>query len=58
MSSFQSLSDGSAAIMGDVRWEFVQDAEVWLLVVADVGDKEDFLASAKGQAWLRLKVYF
>ncbi len=58
LSSFQSLSDGSAAIMGDVRWEFVQDAELWLLVVADVGDKEDFLASAKGQAWLRLKVYF
>ncbi|MCP4674312.1 MAG: hypothetical protein GY854_02100 [Deltaproteobacteria bacterium] len=58
LSSFQSISDASAAIMADVRWEFVQDAELWLLVSAAAGEPDDFLSSARGQAWLRLKAYF
>jgi len=58
VSSFQSISDRSAVIMADARWEFVQDAELWLLVAAGVGDPEDFLSSTYGQGWLRLKVYF
>lgn len=58
VSSFQSISDRSAVIMADVRWEFVQDAELWLLLAAGVGEPEDFLSSAHGQGWLRLKVYF
>ncbi len=58
LSSFQSISDRSAAIMADVRWEFVQDAELWFLVSAAIGEPEDFLSSARGQAWLRLKAYF
>jgi hypothetical protein len=58
VSSFQSISDRSAVIMADVRWEFVQDAELWLLLAAGVGEPEDFLSSSNGQGWLRLKVYF
>jgi hypothetical protein len=58
VSSFQSISDASAVIMADVRWEFVQDAELWLLLAASIGDDEDFLSSSYGQGWLRLKVYF
>jgi hypothetical protein len=58
ISSFQSISDASAVIMADVRWEFVQDAELWLLLAASIGEDEDFLSSGYGQGWLRLKVYF
>jgi hypothetical protein len=58
VSSFQSISDASAVIMADVRWEFVQDAELSLLLAASIGEDEDFLASGYGQGWLRLKVYF
>jgi hypothetical protein len=58
LSSFQSLSDGSAAVMGDVRWQFVEDAELWLLVSYAVGEKADFLSSGRGQGWLRLTAYF
>jgi len=58
LSSFQSLSDASVAINADVRWEFVEDAELWLLVSAGFGEPEDALSSARGQAWLRLKAYF
>jgi len=58
LSSFQSISDGSAAIMADVRWAFTQDAELWLLLSGAVGDPDDFMSSAKGQGWLRLTVHF
>jgi hypothetical protein len=58
VSSFQSITDRSAVIMADVRWEFVQDAELWLLIAAGIGDPEDLLSSAYGQGWLRLKVFF
>lgn len=58
LSSFQSVSDGSAAIMADVRWAFVQSAELWLLLSAAVGDPDDFMSSARGQGWLRLTVHF
>lgn len=58
LSSFQSLSDGSAAIMADVRWDFVQDAQLWLLVGANLGQREDSLSSTRGQAWLRLTADF
>ncbi len=58
VSSFQSFSDFSAVVMADVRWEFVQDAELWLVVLASIGDREDFLSSSRGQAWLRLKAFF
>lgn len=57
-SSFQSLSDSSVALMADVRWEFVQDAELWLLLSGAIGEDEDFLSSARGQGWLRLTVHF
>ncbi len=58
LSSFQSLSDASAAVMGDVRWQFAEDAELWLLLSYAVGEKADFLSSGRGQAWLRLTAYF
>ena len=58
LSSFQSLSDGSATVMADVRWQFVQDAELWLLLAGNVGERTDFLSSTGGQGWLRLKVFF
>ncbi|MBW2276984.1 MAG: hypothetical protein JRF63_05790 [Deltaproteobacteria bacterium] len=58
VSSFQSITDRSAVIMADVRWEFVQDAELWLMLAGGIGDPEDFLSTAYGQGWLRLKVYF
>jgi hypothetical protein len=57
-SSFQGLNEASAAINGDVRFEFTEDAELWLLVSVAAGEPEDFLSSARGQAWLRLKAYF
>jgi hypothetical protein len=58
LSSFQSLNDASAAIMADVRWAFAQDVELWLLASIAAGQPEDFLSSARGQGWLRLKAYF
>ncbi|MCP4197387.1 MAG: hypothetical protein GY762_09575 [Proteobacteria bacterium] len=58
LSSFQSLSDFSASIMADVRWEFVQDAELWFLIAVNIGDDEDFLSATEGQGWLRLRVFF
>jgi hypothetical protein len=58
LSSFQSVSDASAAIMGDVRWQFTEDAELWLLLSYAVGEKNDFLSSGIAQGWLRLTAYF
>jgi hypothetical protein len=58
LSSFQSLSDFSASIMADVRWEFVQDAELWFLIAVNIGDDEDFFSATEGQGWLRLRVFF
>jgi hypothetical protein len=58
LSSFQSLSDFSASIMADVRWEFVQDAELWFLVAVNIGDDEDFFSATEGQGWLRIRVFF
>ncbi len=58
LSSFQSLSDGSAAIMADIKWDFVQDAQLWLMVGANLGEREDYLSSTRGQAWLRLTADF
>ena len=58
LSSFQSITDISAVIMADVKWEFIQDGELWLLVAGNLGDDEDFLSSSIGQAWLRLRVFF
>jgi hypothetical protein len=58
ISSFQSLSDASAAVMGDVRWQFREDADLWFLVSYAVGQPNDYLSSARGQAWLRLTAYY
>jgi hypothetical protein len=58
LASIASFSDGSAAVMADVRWDFIQDGEIWLLVAGSVGEPEDFLSSGIGQGWLRVKVYF
>ena len=58
LSSFQSLSDASATIMGDVRWEFAQGVELWLVLAGNIGERSDFLSSTGGQGWLRLKAYF
>lgn len=58
LSSFQSLSDSSAIITGDVRWAFIEDAELWLMIAGQIGNRNDFLSSARGQSWLRLKVFF
>lgn len=57
-SAFQSFSDFSATVMLDVRWEFVQDVELWLLFAGNIGEPEDFLSSSIGQGWLRIKAYF
>ncbi len=56
--AIQSLSDQSVALMADLRWDFIQDGELWLLASASAGDAEDFFSATKGQAWLRLKLYF
>jgi hypothetical protein len=58
VSSFQSITDGSAAIMADLRWEFSQDAELWLMLAGNLGEPEDFLSASYAQGWLRLKAYF
>lgn len=58
LSSFQSISDASATIMGDAKWQFKEDAELWLVLNYAVGERDDFLSSARGQAWLRLTAYF
>ena len=58
LSTYQAFSDFSAVIMGDVRWEFVQDAELWILISAAIGDEADFLSSVRAQGWLRLTVHF
>ncbi|MDJ0763557.1 MAG: hypothetical protein QNJ97_11270 [Myxococcota bacterium] len=58
LSSFQGLSDASAAVLADVRWAFAQDAELWALASITAGEPEDFLSAARAQAWLRLKAYF
>lgn len=56
--SIASFSDVSATLAADVRWEFMQDGELWLLLAASAGEPEDFLSSAVGQGWLRAKVFF
>ncbi len=58
VSSFQGLNDASAAIMGDLRWAFAEDMELWLLLSVTAGEPEDFMSSARGQGWLRLKAFF
>jgi hypothetical protein len=58
LSSIASFSDVSATVMADVRWDFIQDGELWLLVGANAGEPEDFLSSTVGQGWLRVKVFF
>jgi len=58
LSSIASISDRSATVMADVRWDFIQDGELWLLLAASAGEPEDFLSSAVGQGWLRVKVFF
>ena len=58
LSSFQGISEGSFVLIADVRWEFVEDAELWLMVSANIGEQSDFLSSTRGQGWLRLKAYF
>lgn len=58
LSSFQSVSDASAAIMGDVKWQFREDAELRLLVSCAFGEQNDFFSSSRGQAWLRLTAFF
>jgi hypothetical protein len=58
LSSIASFSDASATIMADVRWDFIQDGELWLLLAACAGEPDDFLSSTVGQGWLRAKVYF
>jgi hypothetical protein len=58
LASIASFSDGSATVMADVRWDFIQDGEIWLLLAGSAGEPEDFLSSTVGQGWLRLKVYF
>jgi hypothetical protein len=58
LSSYQSISDGSASVMADVRWEFVQDAELWFLFAVNIGEDADFLSATQGQGWLRLRAYF
>ncbi len=58
LGSFQSISDGSAAIMADATYAFAQDAELWLLATIGLGEPADFFGSSYGQAWARLKLYF
>lgn len=58
LSSFQSVSDGSVAVMADATYAFAQDAELWLLATVGLGDPADLFGSSYGQGWARLKLYF
>ncbi len=58
IASIQSFTDLSATVMADVKWDFIQDGELWLLVAGNPGEHADFLSSSPGQAWFRLKVFF
>lgn len=58
ISSFQAIGDASAVIMADVRYAFAEDAELWFVLSANLGERSDFLSSSRGQGWLRLKAYF
>lgn len=57
LSSFQALSDGSAMVEADVKWDFVEDAQLWLMAAKGLGSREDFLSNSF-QSWLRLKFFF
>lgn len=57
LSSFQSISDGSAMFEADIRWEFSQGAKLWLMAAKSIGARDDFFASSF-QSWLRLQLFF
>ncbi|MBN2528729.1 MAG: hypothetical protein JXR76_20230 [Deltaproteobacteria bacterium] len=57
LSSFQALSDGSAMVEADIKWDFTEDAQMWFMVAKGFGGREDFLANSL-QSWLRLTMYY
>lgn len=57
ISSFQGLSDGSAIVQADIKWDFAQDAQLWLMAARGFGGREDFLSNSF-QSWLRLTCYY
>jgi hypothetical protein len=57
LSSFQGLTDGSAIVEADVKWDFAQNAQLWLMAARGFGGREDFLSNSF-QSWLRLTFYY
>ncbi|MBN2341550.1 MAG: hypothetical protein JXX29_14230 [Deltaproteobacteria bacterium] len=57
VSSFQGFSDGSAIVEADLKWDFLQDAQLWLMAATGIGGREDFLTNSF-QSWLRLTVFY
>ncbi|MBN2803036.1 MAG: hypothetical protein JXR91_08075 [Deltaproteobacteria bacterium] len=58
LSSFQSFTDNSAIVTGDIHWNFAENADLWLMIAGAIGEKSDFFSSSKGQSWLRLQLFF